>query len=294
MQERNKKRRSGLPAALGLRPLSARSVVASVLLGTHPPRLSTAALVELCGRFGITGGTTRVALSRMVAAGELAAEDGHYRLVGEGLLTRQRTQDDALAPPARPWSGDWRMAIVVRSGRAAAERVELRRALADARFAEWREGVWLRPDNLGPDSLGPDNLGAPGAVVDGASLQWLTAKPDDDPARLAAGLWALPAWGERGAALLAAAPEEPGDLISSPPEWAADVFTAAAATLRHLRTDPLLPGELLPADWPGDALRARYARYLEAIQQLVRYLSSPAGRSSGPGTAPTGRRSRSG
>jgi phenylacetic acid degradation operon negative regulatory protein len=255
--------RSGLPAALGLRPLSARSVVASVLLGTHPPRLSTAALVELCGRFGITGGTTRVALSRMVAAGELAAEDGHYRLVGEGLLFRQRAQDDALAPPARPWSGDWRTAVVVRSGRTAAERVELRRALGDARFAEWREGVWLRPDNLEPGGV---------AVLDGAPLHWLTAKPDDDPAQLAADLWALPVWAGRGAALLAAAPEEPGDLISSPPEWAADVFTAAAATLRHLRTDPLLPEELLPAGWPGGALRARYARYLEAIQQLVRYL----------------------
>lgn len=257
----------GRNTALGLRPLSARSVVASVLLGTHPPRLSTAALVELCGRFGITGGTTRVALSRMVAAGELAAEDGHYRLVGEALLSRQRTQDDALAPPARPWSGDWRMAVVVRSGRAAAERVELRRALADARFAEWREGVWLRPHNLG---------GA-GVVLDGAPLQWLTGKPDDDPARLAAELWTLSAWAERGAALLAAAPEEPGDLVSSPPEWAADVFTAAAATLRHLRTDPLLPPELLPPGWPGDALRARYGRYLEAIQDLVRHLSQHPG-----------------
>src|SRR3712207_6301289 len=86
-------------AAAGLGPLSARSVVASVLLGTHPPRLATAALVELCARFGISPGTTRVALSRMVAAGELAAEEGHYRLVGEGLLSRQRTQDDALDPP---------------------------------------------------------------------------------------------------------------------------------------------------------------------------------------------------
>ncbi len=272
MQERNKTSvdgRPGLPEALGLRPLSARSVVASVLLGTHPPRLSTAALVELCSRFGITGGTTRVALSRMVAAGELAAEDGHYRLVGEGLLSRQRTQDDALAPPARPWSGDWRVAVVVRSGRAPAERVELRRALADARFAELRGGVWLRPHNL---------AGARAhAGLDGAPLQWLTGRPDDDPVRLAGELWALPAWAERGAALLAAAPDEPGDLVSSPPEWAADVFTAAAATLRHLRTDPLLPPELLPAGWPGGALRARYARYLEAIQDLVRYLAQHPG-----------------
>src|SRR5256885_16912663 len=107
MQERNIDSRKMLAslAAQGLRPLSARSVVASVLLGTHPPRLSAAALVELCSRFGITGGTTRVALSRMVTAGELAAEDGHYRLIGRGLLSRQRAPDDALDPPALPWTG---------------------------------------------------------------------------------------------------------------------------------------------------------------------------------------------
>jgi phenylacetic acid degradation operon negative regulatory protein len=266
MQERNTDPAEMLSAlaALGLRPLSARSVVASVLLGTHPPRLSAAALVELCGRFGITGGTTRVALSRMVTAGELAAEDGHYRLVGQVLLSRQRAQDDALDPPALPWTGNWHMAVVVSSGRAAAERLELRRGFADARFAQWREGVWLRPDNLG----------RPLALPDDAPVRWLEAQPHDDPAALAGELWDLADWSARGVALLAAGPEEPGDLVAADPEWAAAVFAAAAATLRHLRTDPLLPEALLPAGWPADRLRARYAGYLTAIQRLVRHLSA--------------------
>ena len=258
MQERNTDQ---ILDALGLRPLSARSVVASVLLGTHPPRLSAAALVELCGRFGITGGTTRVALSRMVAAGELAAEDGHYRLIGEGLLSRQRAQDDALDPPAQPWTGNWHMAVVVSSGRAAAERLELRRAFADARFALWREGVWLRPDNLG--------RAAAIAVSPDAPVRWMDARPDDDPAALAAELWDLAGWAARGEALLTAGPEDPGDLVAAEPEWSAAIFTAAAATLRHLRTDPLLPDSLLPPNWPADRLRARYTRYLAAIQRLV-------------------------
>jgi phenylacetic acid degradation operon negative regulatory protein len=265
MQERNTPHDPGaILEALGLRPLSARSVVASVLLGTHPPRLSSAALVELCGRFGITGGTTRVALSRMVAAGELAAEGGHYRLVGPGLLSRQRTQDAALEPPTDPWSGGWRMAVVVSPGRAAAERVELRRALAEARFAQWREGVWLRPDNLGPP---------PAPVRAEAPVRWLQAEPDGDARTLAGELWDLPAWVARGEALLAAAPDEPGDLVASPPEWASSVFAAAAAAISLLRTDPLLPGPLIPPGWPADRLRARYATYLGSIQALVRHLS---------------------
>jgi len=268
MQERNTP--PSAPArldALGLRPLSARSVVASVLLGTHPPRLSAAGLVELCGRFGISSGTTRVALSRMVAAGELAAEEGHYRLVGEALLARQRAQDAGLAPPTGPWDGRWRMAVVVSPGRTAGERVELRRALADGRFARWREGVWLRPDNLG----------AAVALPAEAPVRWLVAEPDDDPPRLAGELWDLPGWSARGEGLLAAAPDEPGDLVAAPPEWAAATFATAAATLRHLRTDPLLPEALLPPGWPADRLRARYAVYVEAIQELVRRLSGGPG-----------------
>jgi phenylacetic acid degradation operon negative regulatory protein len=259
MQERNINP-SALLSELGLRPLSARSVVASILLGTHPPRLSAAALVEMCGRFGITGGTTRVALSRMVAAGELVAEDGNYRLVGEALLSRQRAQDAGLHPPVDPWTGGWRMAVVVSAGRAAAERVELRRSFADARFAEWREGVWLRPDNLPP-------------LLAEAPVRWLRVEPDGDPRALVGELWDLPAWVARGTTLLAAAPEEPGDLVAAPPEWAASVFAAAAAAVSFLRTDPLLPGALVPPDWPADRLRTRYALYIDAIQALVRHLS---------------------
>jgi len=35
----------------------------------------------------------------------------------------------------------------------------------------------------------------------------------------------------------------------------------SAAVLRHFQADPLLPTELLPANWPGAELRADYERY---------------------------------
>ncbi len=75
------------------RPLTARSLIASTLLGTHPPVLPGRLLVRLGELFGIAEGTTRVALSRMVAAGELETEDGRYRLVGAALLARQAAQE---------------------------------------------------------------------------------------------------------------------------------------------------------------------------------------------------------
>ena len=50
-------------------PLTARSVLASALLGMDPPELPVAQLVRLTGLFGISENRARVALSRMVAGG---------------------------------------------------------------------------------------------------------------------------------------------------------------------------------------------------------------------------------
>jgi phenylacetic acid degradation operon negative regulatory protein len=36
---------------------------------------------------------------------------------------------------------------------------------------------------------------------------------------------------------------------------------AAAGIVRHLLTDPVLPDELLPADWPGTRLRTAYTEF---------------------------------
>ena len=258
-------------AADGLleRPLSARSVMASLLLGMHPARMRGALLVRWCALFGIASGTARVALHRMAARGELRVADGMYELAGP-LATRQRVQDWSLDPHLLTWDGRWRLAVVLVGARSAADRQAFRDAMRRLRLVELREGVWLRPDNLARPA---------GAVLDEGPVRWLTSRPDDDAVTLAGELWDLPGWSERGETLLAAAPEEPGDLVASPPEWAAGVFSAAAATLRHLRTDPLLPAALLPPGWPADRLRARYARYLSAIQRLVRSLgeAEPSG-----------------
>jgi phenylacetic acid degradation operon negative regulatory protein len=84
----------------------------------------------------------------------------------------------------------------------------------------------------------------------------MTARPAD-PAGLAGRLWDLTAWSARARALLR-------DLDALPPdgpEALAPGFELSAAVLRHLQADPLLPAELLPADWPGAPLRSTYDRW---------------------------------
>jgi phenylacetic acid degradation operon negative regulatory protein len=39
----------------------------------------------------------------------------------------------------------------------------------------------------------------------------------------------------------------------------------AAAMVRHLRRDPVLPAELLPPNWPGERIRSRYAEFVDEV-----------------------------
>jgi phenylacetic acid degradation operon negative regulatory protein len=232
------------------RTLTARSVVLSLLLGAHPPELPVRDLVRVVGLFDISEATLRVALSRMVGAGDLDRRDGTYGLTRR-LLERQARQDDATHPSTQPWRGDWELAVVTSVGRGAADRAELRTRLTGLRLAELREGTWLRPANL--DRRWPAGLGA--------VVRPFTARPDGDAAELASRLWDLPGWAATAEALL-------GDLATTADP--AERFTVAAASVRHLLRDPVLPPELLPPNWPGERLRLRYAAYQAELAVLLR------------------------
>ena len=224
--------------------LTARSVVLSVLLGAHPAWSTAAELLRLTSDFGIREPTLRVALTRMVGGGDLVRSDDGYRL-SDRLLARQCRQDDALNPATRDWNGDWITVVITAVGTEARTRAALRTALMDHRFGELREGMWLRPDNL--DGQLP-------AIADGRVRVLRTR--DDNPEDLACQLWDLAAWSKTGHRLLremTAATDVP------------DRFIVAAAMVRHLLADPVLPAGLLPADWPADRLRAAYAEFADLL-----------------------------
>lgn len=236
-------------------PLSARSVAVSLLLGAHPARLTAGQLVAAGEHVGVPPATTRVALTRAVAAGDLAREDGAY-VLGARHAARREHQDEAVLDAEEPWTGDWETAVVVTAGRPAAERGALRDLLAAHRLAELREGVWLRPANLRRPATYADHPDL--AVLRSVPAAGAAGVPDG-PA-LAARLWDLDGWardGDRLGALLVGT-TEPGPRLA-----------AAAALVRHLATDPLLPPTLLPAGWPGPRLREQYADYRAELRALL-------------------------
>jgi phenylacetic acid degradation operon negative regulatory protein len=220
--------------------MTARSVVLSVLLGAHPAWATASELIRLTADFDIKEPTVRVALTRMVSAGDLVRSADGYRL-SDRLLARQRRQDEAINPSLQQWDGTWTTLVITSIGTDARTRATLRTTLQDKRFAELREGVWLRPDNL--------NVELTADVLD--RVRVLRSR-DDNPAELAARLWDLPAWVHVGHGLL--------DEMATATEVPAR-FAAAAGMVRHLLTDPVLPDELLPADWPGAALRQAYTNF---------------------------------
>lgn len=226
--------------------LTARSVVLSVLLGAHPASATASELVRLTADFDIRETTLRVALTRMVAAGDLVRSDDGYRLA-DRLLSRQRRQDAAINPRLRAWNGMWTVLVITAIGVDARGRAALRTVLHDRRFAELREGVWLRPDNLDED-----------LPAEAAGSVRVMRADDDAPAELAGQLWDLGAWSQTGHELL----ETMAAAVDGPYR-----FGTAARIVRHLLTDPVLPDELLPAGWPGGELRAAYATFAEEFAQ---------------------------
>ncbi|MBP2194394.1 PaaX family transcriptional regulator C-terminal domain-containing protein [Nocardia goodfellowii] len=221
-----------------MRKLTARSAILSALLGAHPAEAPVSWIVTVAEELGLQQSAVRVALTRMVAAGDLERSNSVYRL-SQRLIERQRRQDAALRPVRKDWNGQWYMAVVTAVGDEASARIAFRDTMRANKLAELREGVWTRPDNIAI-TLGRDAT---------RRIAQFRAEPQSAPMKLAESLFRPKNWARDAERLLRAF--ESGKTM-------ADRFEVAAAAVRHILDDPLLPEPLLPANWPGPRLRAEY------------------------------------
>ena len=246
-----------------LEPLTPRSIVLSVLLGSHPPRMPVGRILEFTSLFDLADGTVRTALSRMVAAGDLINDDGIYRLAGR-LVERQAQQDAGRRHPPSDWDHTWWMVAVLSDRRTMAERRAFRAWAIGARLGELRPDLWLRPANLDIPTDLPHVLITRGSMISGAQQQ------------LVAHLWDLDALRARSNVNRLALDAAAARLGDPDDRSLADAFTALAAAQQFLRIEPQLPANLTPHTI-GDDVRMRYAEVVEVFQaRLARFF---AGRS---------------
>ena len=260
--------RSRVSDLIGDRPLTARSVLASALLGADEPHLSVAVLVAAASLFGISAGAARTCLWRMASDGELTSGNGTYALAGHLLERRHRVDDAARAHDAtvRPWDGTWELAVVSLERRPAADRLELRKAARALHLAEIREGVWIRPDNLDPG-----RLPASRAVLDVQCVHFHGAASDIDAGTVRS-LFSLDRWATDAARLTTAMQDELGSAAVELGDTAAALryqFALSISVVRHLQLDPLLPAALQPERWPATRLRATYRRFDRAFKRRM-------------------------
>jgi phenylacetic acid degradation operon negative regulatory protein len=241
--------------ATSLEPLNARSIVLSVLLGTHPPQMPVGRILEFTTLFELADGTVRTALSRMVAAGDLVNDSGIYRLAGR-LVERQAQQDAGRHDPPSQWDGTWWTVAVVSDRRTMTERREFRTRATGSRLGELRPDLWLRPANIAIATDLPDVVITRGPLITGS------------PRELVARLWDLGDLRHRCEIHRNALERAAVQLQTGVDRALADAFVALAGAQQFLRVEPQLPTELAP-DVAGATLRSRYAEVVAEFQSQL-------------------------
>jgi phenylacetic acid degradation operon negative regulatory protein len=254
--------------------------VMAALLGDYwldrDEHLPSTTLVDLVAEFGVTAASGRAALSRLLRRGTLevrkVGRTTRYRLSDNARAGLRRTGDELVAAVhggARAWDGRWTVvAFSVREDRREV-RHALRSGLRRLGFAPLYDGVWAAPYDDGPlvDEL-LSGLGVEQATV----LRSDVLHPAGDTPGHPAGIWDLAAlrrdWtafaGEQEVLLDALdagrlAPQEAlRDRLALLDRWAALV-----------ETEPALPVELLPPDWPRRRATELFVAAADALAPLA-------------------------
>lgn len=289
-------------------PIRAWSLIVTIFGDCVSPRGGTlwlGSLQTIAGSLGIEAGLVRTALSRLAADGLVertrVGRNSFVALSAAAEAETRRVAPQIYRFVERPWAGRWRFAVTGASARP--EEAGLRDRLLRDGFGALAPGVLVAP--LGEDDRlysgrRPDYGGA--SLYDAVPAQGEGGGASGaDRAGLgpaaAAGLWRLAELAEAHRRFLSdfepvIADLETGD-APAPLEALAIRIVLVHAFRRMVLRDPLLPAELLPADWPGRDARALAGRlYGLVLEGSERWLDSEARRADGPLPPPDARLAR--
>jgi phenylacetic acid degradation operon negative regulatory protein len=270
------------------RPLRGGSLIVTIFGDSLLPRggaIALGSLIDLTAPFGLNERLVRTAASRLVKEGWIegrrAGKLSEYRLSknGRGLFIEATKR--IYGEPESCWSGRWTL-IVVPPMRAAL-RNEIREELIWSGFGEVSANVFAHPEF---DSQALREQRSLGGLLGKVVAFEASLTEDDEPQRVVGLGWDLNDLGlryERFVARFAGVQTQLARQHSLDPQDCFLVRTLLIHEYRrlHLR-DPLLPAQLLRADWPGKQAAALcrdiYARVFGPSElHLTRVASRLAG-----------------
>jgi phenylacetic acid degradation operon negative regulatory protein len=271
------------------RPLRGGSLIVTIFGDAIMPRggaVALGSLIELAAPFGLNQRLVRTAVSRLAQEGWLEGRRvgklSEYHLSTHGRERFAEATKRIYSAPDTQWSGRWTLIVV--PPMPAAQRRRIREELIWRGFGEISATVFAHPEF---DSRELSSQRRSAGVLSKVIAFDATLAADDTPQRLVQLGWDLEDLGaryQRFVKRFASVRTELERRRESDPKDCFLVRTLLIHEYRrlHLR-DPLLPAQLLRADWPG-AQAAALCRdiYAKVIAPSEAYLSKIATRLSGP------------
>jgi phenylacetic acid degradation operon negative regulatory protein len=271
------------------RPLRGGSLIVTLFGDSIMPRggaVALGSLIELAAPFGLNERLVRTATARLAQQGWLearrAGKRSEYHLSKNGRERFAEATKRIYSEPDTQWSGRWTLIVV--APMRAAQRRAIRKELVWRGFGEISATVFAHPEF---DSRALRSQRGSAGLLSKVIAFDATLAEDDAPQRLAHLGWDLDDLGLRyqrfvkrfrpvHAALQRRRAADPRDCFL--------VRTLLIHEYRrlHLR-DPLLPAQLLRAEWPG-ALAAALCRdiYTRVFEASEIHLSRVAAKLAGP------------
>jgi phenylacetic acid degradation operon negative regulatory protein len=195
----------------------------------------------------IESGVVRTAMSRLAADGWLernkVGRNSFYRLVKKGQQTFDAATRHIYDSQSSDWTGRFELLLIGSAG----DRDASRDALKNAGFGSPLPGVWIAPS------------GVPIPEEAATAIRLEVSAEDDSGRRLLSESWPLDRTSDAYQKFMKTFEPLRGWIARRESLSDADAFTARILLIHHYRRvvlrDPLLPGALLPVDWPGRAAR---------------------------------------
>jgi len=198
-----------------------------------------------------------------------ASGDRMYRLTKQGRLHVLGGRDPQVQW-SRNWDGRWRLVLFDIPTTRQAHHVKLWRYLRDAGFGYLQNSVWITPDPLEKEK---QILG--GGKIHVESLILMEARPcaGESDAEIVAGAWDFERINRRYARNLKILDERPqgalGNVSNAKKTLLNWATTERTAWLAAVKSDPLLPEQILPAGYLG---RQAWRRRMEVLREAGRQL----------------------